>query len=71
MQVSTIPSVELSEETFDKMCKSLAAIASAAAEAESTTTATAVPAGSSTVEGTAPLSHNDSMREMMSSLLFV
>lgn len=68
MQVSTIPAVELSEETFDKMCKSLAAIASAAAEAESTT---AVPAGSSTVEGTAPLSHNDSMREMMSSLLFV
>ncbi|EDS26405.1 cyclin a [Culex quinquefasciatus] len=68
MQVSTIPAVELSEETFDKMCKSLAAIASAAAEAESTT---AVPAGSSAVEGTAPLSHNDSMREMMSSLLFV
>lgn len=65
MQVSTIPAAELSEETFDKMCKSLAAIASAAAEAESATTI------SSTAEGTAPLSHNDSMREMMSSLLFV
>lgn len=67
MQVATIPATELSEETFDKMCKSLAAIASAAAEAESTTTKE-----ESTAEGTvAPLSHNDSMREMMSSLLFV
>lgn len=67
MQVATIPAAELSEETFDKMCKSLAAIASAA-EAESTTTKQG-----STAEGTggAPLSHNDSMREMMSSLLFV
>uniref|UniRef100_A0A1Q3FVN6 Putative g1/s-specific cyclin e n=1 Tax=Culex tarsalis TaxID=7177 RepID=A0A1Q3FVN6_CULTA len=76
MQVSTIPAAELSEETFDKMCKSLAAIASAAAEAESaaattTTTTSAVTSGSSTAEGTVPLSHNDSMREMMSSLLFV
>lgn len=67
MQVATIPAAELSEETFDKMCKSLAAIASAAAEAESNTAK-----DGSTAEGTvAPLSHNDSMREMMSSLLFV
>lgn len=65
MQVSTISAAELSEETFDKMCKSLAAIASAAAEAESA--ATTMTSESSTV----PLSHNDSMREMMSSLLFV
>lgn len=68
MQVATIPAAELSEETFDKMCKSLAALASAAAEAESTTTTNE----ESTPEGNvAPLSHNDSMREMMSSLLFV
>lgn len=64
MQVATIPATELSEDTFDKMCKSLAAIASAAAEAESKTASTAT-------EEAAPLSHNDSMREMMSSLLFV
>lgn len=63
MQVATIPAPELSEETFDKMCKSLAAIVSAAVEAEvSTSTSSATGA---------PLSHNDSMREMMSSLLFV
>lgn len=61
MQVATIPATELSDETFDKMCKSFAAITSAAAEAElSTTTAPEVV-----------LNHNDSMREMMSSLLFV
>lgn len=59
MQVATIPATELSEETFDKMCKSFAAITSAAAEAEL-----------STVPDSA-LNHNDSMREMMSSLLFV
>nr|XP_019556991.2 G2/mitotic-specific cyclin-A [Aedes albopictus] len=59
MQVATIPATELSEETFDKMCKSFAAITSAAAEAEL-----------STVPNSA-LNHNDSMREMMSSLLFV
>lgn len=59
MQVATIPATELSEETFDKMCKSFAAIQSAAAEAEL-----------STVPDSA-LNHNDSMREMMSSLLFV
>lgn len=62
MQVSTISATELSEETFDKMCKSLAAIASAA---ESTATS------KEPTEAVAPLSHNDSMREMMSSLLFV
>lgn len=61
MQVSTIPATEFSEETFDKMCKSLAAITSAAAEAELSTSAT---------PGSA-LNHNDSVREMMSSLLFV
>lgn len=65
MQVSTISAAELSEETFDKMCKSLAAIASAAAEAESAATTT------TSESSTVPLSHNDSMREMMSSLLFV
>ncbi|XP_055534319.1 G2/mitotic-specific cyclin-A [Wyeomyia smithii] len=59
MQVATIPTAELSEETFDKMCKSLVAIASAAAETEA-----AEAAG-------APLNQNDSVREMMSSLLFV
>ncbi|XP_062564622.1 G2/mitotic-specific cyclin-A [Armigeres subalbatus] len=61
MRVATIPASELSEETFDKMCKSLAAITSAAAEAEVST--------STAPEST--LNHNDSMREMMSSLLFV
>lgn len=65
MQVATIPAPELSEETFDKMCKSLAAIASAAADAETT------KEGSTEEAAVAPLSHNDSMREMMSSLLFV
>ncbi|XP_053684479.1 G2/mitotic-specific cyclin-A [Sabethes cyaneus] len=59
MQVATIPAAELSEETFDKMCKSLAAIASAAAETEAA------------VAAEAPLNQNDSVREMMSSLLFV
>lgn len=59
MQVATIPATELSEETFDKMCKSFAAIQSAAAEVEL-----------STVPDSA-LNHNNSMREMMSSLLFV
>lgn len=61
MQVATIPATELSEETFDKMCKSFAAITSAAAEAELST---------NSIPDTA-LTHNDSMREMMSSLLFV
>lgn len=61
MQVATIPATELSEETFDKMCKSFAAITSAAAEAEVSTTSAPESA----------LNHNDSMREMMSSLLFV
>lgn len=61
MQVATIPATELSEETFDKMCKSFAAITSAAVEAELST---------NSIPDTA-LTHNDSMREMMSSLLFV
>lgn len=60
MQVASIPAMEVSGETFDKICQSLTAIATAAAEAESTTS-----------EPTATLGHNDSMREMMSSLLFV
>lgn len=63
MQVATIPAVELSEEVFDKMCKSLAAIATAASEAE---TSSSTPSAETEL-----LSHNDSMREMMSSLLFV
>lgn len=63
MQVATIPAPELSEETFDKMCRSLAALSAAAEAEDSTASATAV-AGSA-------LNHNDSMREMMSSLLFV
>lgn len=63
MQVATVPATELTEEMFDKMCKSLAAIATAAAEAD---------ANSSSSQTTgAPLSNNDSVREMMSSLLFV
>lgn len=60
MQVATIPATELSEETFDNMCKSFAALSSAAAEAED-----------STISTTTALNHKDSMREMMSSLLFV
>ncbi|XP_058829781.1 G2/mitotic-specific cyclin-A [Topomyia yanbarensis] len=63
MQVATVPATELAEDTFDKMCKSLAAIASAVSETESSSTVPTAPS--------APLSHNDSMREMMSSLLFV
>lgn len=63
MQVATVAATELTEEIFDKMCKSLAAIATAAAEADAS-----LP--TSETKG-APLSHNDSMREMMSSLLFV
>lgn len=64
MQVATIPATELSEETFDNMCKSFAALSSAAAEAEDSTVSTSTVAGSA-------LNHKDSMREMMSSLLFV
>ncbi|XP_058461903.1 G2/mitotic-specific cyclin-A [Malaya genurostris] len=63
MQVATIPATDLSEDTFDKMCKSLATIVSAASETE--------PSSTGPISMNAPLSHNDSMREMMSSLLFV
>ncbi|XP_055631616.1 G2/mitotic-specific cyclin-A [Toxorhynchites rutilus septentrionalis] len=61
-QVATIVPVELTEETFDKMCKSLAAIVAATTETEDS---------AATTSSVAPLNPNDSMREMMSSLLFV
>lgn len=64
MQVATIPATELSEETFDNMCKSYAAISSAATETEGSVVSTTPGADSALIQ-------KDSMREMMSSLLFV
>ncbi|XP_055598021.1 G2/mitotic-specific cyclin-A-like [Uranotaenia lowii] len=63
LQVATVPATEISEEMFDNMCKSLAA-AAASSEDQHEVSSTSNPQ-------TVAVSHNDSMREMMSSLLFV